>query len=277
MAEEQKSLQVIVKESGLEGTKAKELLDNFSDYFTLAAEWEQKAKVLVVTDGTQVAEMKMAREGRLFLREKRIAVENTRKKMKEQSLREGKAIDGIANVLKALIVPIEDYLDEQEHFLEYQQKAEEEARRLEAEKLLREKEEKERLEKEAEERRIRAENEKLRQEALEIQAKADREREALEKARAKEQKKAEAALQAERDARERELAEERAIAKEKEKALKAKADREMKDQRRKDEAKARKAAKEYEAKLKAERLKASMVTCPKCGEKFSTLKENADG
>jgi hypothetical protein len=38
--------------------------------------------------------------------------------LKEQALREGKAVDGIANVLKALIVPLEEHLDKQERFVE---------------------------------------------------------------------------------------------------------------------------------------------------------------
>jgi len=115
-------LTVIVKKSNLEPTKAKFILDKFQDYFETASEWELKAKAIVVTNETQKTEMKMARAGRLFLREKRIAVEKARKELKEQALREGKAIDGIANVLKALIVPIEDYLEGQERFVEREQK-----------------------------------------------------------------------------------------------------------------------------------------------------------
>jgi hypothetical protein len=111
-------LQIIVQESGLEKTKADIILDTFKDYFKIASEWEKKAKAIEVTSETQTAEMRMAREGRLFLREKRIAVEKTRKELKEQALREGKAIDGIANVLKGLIEPIEEYLDRQERFVE---------------------------------------------------------------------------------------------------------------------------------------------------------------
>ena len=95
-------LQVIVEKSGLEPTKAKTILEKFQNYFEIAAEWEKKSKVIVVTKATQEADMKLARVGRLFLKEKRIAIEKTRKELKEQALREGKAIDGIANVLKAL-------------------------------------------------------------------------------------------------------------------------------------------------------------------------------
>ena len=138
-------LSVIVKESGLEGTKAQVLLDNFSTYFQIASEWEIKAKAIVVSDASQVADMKMARVGRLFLKEKRTAIEKTRKKLKEEALREGKAIDGIANILKALIVPIEEYLEKQEKFveikeaLEARRKQEEFDKKAEEEQIAKEK------------------------------------------------------------------------------------------------------------------------------------------
>lgn len=132
--EEQNQLQVIVKNSGLEPTKAKYILEQFQDYFKMADEWTIKAKSIIVTDESQTTEMEMARVGRLFLKEKRIAIEKARKSLKEQALREGKAIDGIANVLKALIVPIEEYLDKQEHFVENKAKEEAERKRIEEEK-----------------------------------------------------------------------------------------------------------------------------------------------
>lgn len=111
-------LEILVKETGLEDTKAHYILEQFQGYFKDAAELEAKAKTIVVTDGTQLTEMKQAREYRLALKQKRCDVENTRVKLKEQSLREGKAIDGIANVIKALIVPIEQYCETQEKFAE---------------------------------------------------------------------------------------------------------------------------------------------------------------
>jgi len=164
-------LEVIVKESGLDKTKAQVLLDNFSEYFQIASEWEKKASMILVTDAGQKAEMQMARVGRLFLREKRISIEKTRKGLKEQSLREGKAIDGIANVLKALIVPIEEYLGKQEKFIEVKAAEIAELARVEMER----KAEEERLAKEEAERkeqeRIRLENEKLKKEAKEREEK----------------------------------------------------------------------------------------------------------
>ncbi len=164
-------LEVIVKESGLEQSKAKFILENFQNYFEIADEWANKAKTIKVTDASQKADMEIARVGRLFLREKRIAVENSRKQLKEQALREGKAIDGIANVLKALIVPIEEYLEKQEKFVELKEEAEREAKRIEIERRM-EEEELAKQKADAEEReRIRLENERLKKEAEERERK----------------------------------------------------------------------------------------------------------
>ena len=132
-------LQTIVQQSGLEKNKAEFILQQFQDYFKIAAEWEEKAKTIVVTDESQTTDMEMARVGRLFLRDKRLTIEKATKSLKEQCIRERKAIDGIANVLKALIVPTEEYLKEQEKFVELKEKREEEAKKIEEEnKLLRE-------------------------------------------------------------------------------------------------------------------------------------------
>jgi len=159
----------IVKKSGLEKTKAQYMLDNFTDFFEIAKEWEIKAKAIKITNATQITEMKMAREARLFLRGKRIDVEKARKKLKEQSKREGKAIDGVANVLKALIVPIEEHLKNQENFVKIQE-AERRAKivaeadaKAERERIAKEKAEE--AERKAEEERIKLENIKLKEEA----------------------------------------------------------------------------------------------------------------
>jgi len=233
-------LSVIVAESGLETTKAKIILENFQDYFDIAAEWEARAKTIKVTNASQVTDMKIARTGRLFLREKRIAIENTRKQLKEQALREGKAIDGIANVLKGLIVPIENYLDEQEHFVEIQEQKRIEAERIEAERKA-EEERKAREKAEAEEReRIRIENERLKKEA-----------EAREAAIAREKAAAEA-----REIRLKKEAEER------EAMLKKRAD----DERRQIE---EKFAVERKMERKELNKKIQEIECPKCHHKFS--------
>lgn len=117
----------LINDNGLDKTKSQVLLDNFSGYFELASDWEKKANMLVITSVEQKAEMKMAGEGRKFLKDKRVAVEHTRKALKENSLREGQTIDAIAKVLTNLIIPIEKDLEEKEKFAERQ-----EARRIEA-------------------------------------------------------------------------------------------------------------------------------------------------
>ena len=111
----------VINESGLDKTKAQVLLENFNNYFDMAADWEKKAAMLEINNISQTAEMKMAREGRLFLKQKRIDVENTRKALKENALREGQTIDAIATILKNLIIPIEQDLENKEKFAEIQE------------------------------------------------------------------------------------------------------------------------------------------------------------
>lgn len=118
---DQNQLVQIIKDSGLEKTKAQVLLDNFTSYFELAADWKRKADTLQVINVDQVAEMKMAREGRLFLQKKRTDVERTRKELKESALREGQTIDAIAKILTNLIIPIEKDLEAKEKFREIQE------------------------------------------------------------------------------------------------------------------------------------------------------------
>mgnify|MGYP001563404154 CR=1 FL=1 len=111
-------IMTIIQTSGIDKTKAQTLLDKFTGYFDVAAEWERKTKEIIVTDISQVTEMKMAREARLFLGKKRIEVEKTRKILKEESLKEGQIIDSIARILKNLIEPIERELEGKEKFAE---------------------------------------------------------------------------------------------------------------------------------------------------------------
>jgi hypothetical protein len=261
-------LEVIVKESGLEQSKAQYILDNFKDAFQIAADWEIKAKNIVVTSETQTAEMQMARAGRLFLKEKRIDIENARKRLKEQSLREGKAIDGIANVLKGLIVPIEEHLERQEKFAEFKEKERLEQERIALEKKI----EEERIAKEkadAEEReKMRIENERLKKEAeskekerLAEKAKNDAERMKQEEALAKAKRKIEAE-------RAKADAEKRAI---EEKAQKEKEAAEAKAKKEREAERAKADAERAEKERLAEILK-NQIECPKCHYKFQLNK-----
>lgn len=112
----------VIESAGLEKTKSEVILASFSNFFEQAKVWETKAKEIVVKDINDVAGMKNAREARLALKTIRVDAENKRKELKEQSLREGKSIDGIANIIKAVVVPIEEYLEKQEKFAEEQER-----------------------------------------------------------------------------------------------------------------------------------------------------------
>lgn len=125
------SLVQIAEQNHLDKSKAQIVLDKFTGFLEQAKEWENKAKSIVVTDESQTAEMQQAREGRLALKNIRVSAEKTRKELKEQALREGKAIDGIANVIKAVIVPIEEHLEKQEKFAEYKEQERKEKRHAE--------------------------------------------------------------------------------------------------------------------------------------------------
>lgn len=275
-------LEVIVKESGLETTKAKFILEKFSNYFEVASEWEIKAKQIIVTKPEQTAEMEMARAGRLFLREKRIAVENARKTLKEQALREGKAIDGIANVLKALIVPIEEYLEKQERFVEIQKEQKEAKmraeieRRMEDERLAEEKAKAEALEKaRIENDKLKAEIAKKEKEAAKEKAKKDAELEQLRKKAEEERARQEEKLAEERarSEKERRKAEEAmCMERERAEAIKKEADAKAKAKLEKEREKLE-AEREEKARL-AEILK-NQVECPRCHHKFS-LKQGGE-
>lgn len=99
----------------------------FKDSFAQAEKWRVQALAIKVTSIDQRAEMKLARTIRLELKGVRVAAEKTRKALKEDALRMGKAIDGVNNLLLAAIVPLEKHLEEQEQFGERLLEAERQA------------------------------------------------------------------------------------------------------------------------------------------------------
>jgi hypothetical protein len=105
-------------DEGLEPATAQSLHEAFDHLFNQADEWRTKALSIQITRPDQVREMKLARETRLALREIRINAEKARKRLKEDALRKGKAIDGLYNVLAFAVEPLEKHLLEQEQFVE---------------------------------------------------------------------------------------------------------------------------------------------------------------
>lgn len=199
----------------------------FGAFYEAAAKWVPKAKQISVTDASQVREMKLAHETRMALREIRIDAEKTRKRLKQDSLLKGRAIDGAYNILEAVVKPAEDHLKDQEDFIQRQEEKRQAllneertaalqalgvdastyaslgvmpdqkwAELLETHRLAHQaridaarRADEERIEREKEAERVRQENERLRAEAAEKEAalKAERERVESERRAAEEQ------------------------------------------------------------------------------------------
>lgn len=119
----------VVEQNGIAPTNARTLIETFEPYFGKADELCAAAAGVRVTDATQVSEIKKSRELRLALKAVRVEAEKSRKALKEDSLRMGKAIDGINNVLLLQIEPVEKHLEDQEKFAERAEAARKDALR----------------------------------------------------------------------------------------------------------------------------------------------------
>lgn len=107
----------VIKETGIEENTATNLTTAFAPFLEQAKKWKEQAQKIVVTDESQIDLMKDARELRLNLRRVRIEAEKTRKRLKEDSLRYGKAVQGAYNIVEYLIAPLEEHLQDQEDFI----------------------------------------------------------------------------------------------------------------------------------------------------------------
>ncbi len=121
---------------GLPAPRQTELAHQYKPFMERANEHLAVAQTITIEDENDVQGMKSARETRLALKKIRVEVEKTRKSLKENALREGKAIDGMANVIKYVIEPVEGELQEKEDIVRLAQARRAEARAVErAEKL----------------------------------------------------------------------------------------------------------------------------------------------
>lgn len=108
----------IVNDNQLPQTKAELIVSSFNDFFIEAKQIIDMHGSLTVNKEDDLQGMKQAREARLKLKDIRVQAEKVRKQLKEESRREGLAIDGISNLLKMLIVPTEQHLEQQEKYAE---------------------------------------------------------------------------------------------------------------------------------------------------------------
>lgn len=112
----QNPLAVEVLKENLPEADAMALQSSFLPFFQEAQNLKAVAESIVVTDAEQTDLIAKAREMRLSLKRVRTSTENTRKELKAESLRRGKAIDGMANIIKFIIEPLEEHLEKQENF-----------------------------------------------------------------------------------------------------------------------------------------------------------------
>jgi len=110
---------------------AADLTIAFKDFFAQMEQWEEKAATLIVEDETQTGLMFEAGVARKAMASIRIAVEKQRKIMKEDSLRTGQAIDGVAKMMKERIEKVEAHLAAQENYIVNKEAARVEALRVE--------------------------------------------------------------------------------------------------------------------------------------------------
>jgi hypothetical protein len=69
---QENSLIQIVETSGLEKSKGANITESLSKFFDKASEWNNTIESIVITDPSETGKMKMAKEGRLFLKNLRL-------------------------------------------------------------------------------------------------------------------------------------------------------------------------------------------------------------
>lgn len=127
MPDQQKELSAIVQQNALPQDQAISLQTSFAPLFKEASALIAQSRNIVVTDASQVAQIKLSREFRLLIRKVRISGEKTRKELKEASLRTGKAIDAFNTILVHMLGDEETRLEEQEKIVERAEQARKDA------------------------------------------------------------------------------------------------------------------------------------------------------
>lgn len=122
MEEEPKNLPAIIEKSGISTEQAKAIQQHFEDFLKQVDEWSDKAYRINVTDPGQKDLIAEAKKAYTIVRNVRLNAETVRKELKEESLRKGKLIDGIANFVKDRVTPIEEHLYKQVKFVELKEK-----------------------------------------------------------------------------------------------------------------------------------------------------------
>ena len=116
MENQENQISTVVKNSNVSTQLANDLESGFAPLLAQAKGWAARAGEIMITDASQVNDMELARNYRLELKKIRCETETRRKAKKAEYVSVGKAIDGVSNIIKALIVPIEAELFEKENY-----------------------------------------------------------------------------------------------------------------------------------------------------------------
>ena len=123
----------LIAQTGLRSEKAEVLISSYSELSSDIESWKLKNEGLQITSIDDKASIEMAKVAYKHIKSIRIDIEKTRKRLKEDSKKEGEAIDSIAKVLNNLVSPLEISLSEKAKYVELheaKQKAERLASRL---------------------------------------------------------------------------------------------------------------------------------------------------
>jgi len=122
---ESNELSIVVMESGIEKSKAELITSTLGSFFNKAKEWNNTISALVINDISETGKMKMAREGRLTLKNMRIEckklVEEKRQSVKNRmadDILEDKLWLKSFQMVEATYKNLEGKLEEKEKFAE---------------------------------------------------------------------------------------------------------------------------------------------------------------
>jgi len=106
----------------LEAPTAANIQSAFVSYFSIIEKYRKLDEAIQVDSVDDVDGMKMAREARLALAKNRTAADKKRKELKEDSIKYGKAVQGVYNIIEYVSSQVELSLDKKEKFAEYAEK-----------------------------------------------------------------------------------------------------------------------------------------------------------
>ncbi len=118
-------LEILIETSGLEKSKATQITESLATFFAKAAEWDSMIETIVITSPEETGKMKMAKEGRLTLKNMRLEAEKIVKAKREEVkflmanyVLEDKLWLRAGQMMEATFKNLETRLEEKEKFKE---------------------------------------------------------------------------------------------------------------------------------------------------------------